>query len=56
MIQNNMVRFTPKDVDDVPPGIVFALKGLWQGRNKHLQELMKKDPKKDPKKNAVGKR
>lgn len=39
-----MVRFGPNDIDDFPPGILFSLIGVWQGRSKHLQEITKKKP------------
>lgn len=48
-----MVRARPQDIDKMLPGVVFALMGLWEGRNKHIQEMMKKN--KDPKDNASGK-
>lgn len=52
-----MVRFGPDDLDKVPPGIIFALDGLWKGRNKHTQELNKKSKpeSKGQKKSAVRK-
>lgn len=47
LIQNNMVRASPKDIDDMQPGIIFALLGLWEGRNKNIQESMPKPKDKD---------
>lgn len=38
-----MVRLTMNEIDEMPPGILFSLMGLWQGRSKHLQEVTKKD-------------
>lgn len=52
LIQNNMVRASPKDIDDMEPGVIFALMGLWEGRNKYTQELA---PKSDKKKEVGGK-
>jgi hypothetical protein len=45
LIQNNFVRASPKDIEEMEPGILFALKGLWKGRNKRDQELIGNKPK-----------
>ena len=41
-----MVRASPRDVDDMEPGIIFALMGLWEGRNKYTQEIATKPKEK----------
>jgi hypothetical protein len=41
-----MVRARPQDIDEMLPGVIFALMGLWEGRNKHIQESMKKQTEK----------
>jgi hypothetical protein len=54
LIQNNMVRARPQDIDKMLPGVIFSLIGLWEGRNKYTQEVTKKGL--EPKTNATRKR
>jgi hypothetical protein len=53
LIQNNLVRASPSEIDSMEPGIICALTGLWQGRAKWVQESA---PKSKPKTNEPKKK